>query len=96
MFFFQFSSASTENLRYLSSKQALADLANFISAMNMEHNLPSDTKWVTFGGSYSGNLAAWARLKYPDRVHAAISSSAPVLAKLDFWGKYIKRGSSDK
>ncbi|XP_054258619.1 putative serine protease K12H4.7 [Macrosteles quadrilineatus] len=78
------SDLSVENLKYLSSEQALADLAYFIVAMNNEHNLPSNTKWVAFGGSYPGNLAAWIRFKYPHLIHASMSASGPVLAKVDF------------
>lgn len=42
-------------------------------------------KWIVRGGSYSGNLAAWMRLEYPDLVYAAVSSSAPVQAQYDFY-----------
>lgn len=35
-------------------------------------------------GSYPGMLAGWARLKYPHLFHAAVSSSSPLLAQLDF------------
>ncbi|XP_018564985.1 putative serine protease F56F10.1 [Anoplophora glabripennis] len=79
-----FSDLSTENLRYLSTAQALADAANFIKAMNQQYSLPSDVKWIVFGGSYAGSLAAWLRLKYPDLVQGAVSTSGPILAKLDF------------
>ncbi|XP_059055220.1 putative serine protease K12H4.7 isoform X1 [Achroia grisella] len=75
---------STKNLQYLSSYQALADLANFITSMNMELRLNKDIKWIAFGGSYPGSLAAWLRLKYPHLVHAAVSSSGPLLAKVNF------------
>ncbi|XP_072375702.1 putative serine protease F56F10.1 [Diabrotica undecimpunctata] len=75
---------STENLIYLTSQQALADLAFFIESMNQKHNLTRDVKWIVFGGSYAGNLAAWVRMKYPHLVHGAMSASAPLLAKLDF------------
>jgi len=75
---------STENLVYLSSEQALADLAYFIVDMNKKYNLSHDTKWISFGGSYPGSLSAWLRLKYPYLVHGAISSSGPLVAKADF------------
>lgn len=75
---------STENLKYLSSEQALADLAVFREHVMAKHKLPPSTKWISFGGSYPGSLAAWFRLKYPHLVHASISSSAPMVAVIDF------------
>jgi Serine carboxypeptidase S28 len=77
---------STTNLAYLSSEQALADLAYFITAMKEKYNLQSN-RWVAFGGSYPGSLAAWAREKFPHLIHASVSSSGPLLAKVDFYGK---------
>ena len=75
---------STANLKqYLSADQALADYAAVISHVKAQYNTPS-SKVVTFGGSYSGSLSAWMRQKYPHIVHAALASSAPVLAQLDF------------
>jgi pimeloyl-ACP methyl ester carboxylesterase len=75
---------STENLVYLTSQQALGDLAFFIEAMNHEYELSPDVKWIVFGGSYPGCLAAWLRQKYPHLVHGAMSASGPLLAQLDF------------
>lgn len=75
-----FSDLSIESLRFLTSEQALADLASFIEAKNMDEN----TKWIAFGGSYPGSLAAWLREKYPQLVHGSISTSGPLLAKADF------------
>uniref|UniRef100_A0A0A9XTD3 Putative serine protease K12H4.7 n=1 Tax=Lygus hesperus TaxID=30085 RepID=A0A0A9XTD3_LYGHE len=76
--------SSVSNLRYLSSEQALADLAYFIEGMNEKYNLTSNNKWIVFGGSYAGSLAAWARLKYPHLIHAAVSTSGPLLAEANF------------
>ncbi|KAH8364276.1 hypothetical protein KR084_005086 [Drosophila pseudotakahashii] len=75
---------STENLYYLSSEQALEDLASFVTAMKVKFNLADGQKWIAFGGSYPGSLAAWAREKYPDLIFGSISSSGPLLAKVDF------------
>ncbi|PVD19043.1 hypothetical protein C0Q70_21602 [Pomacea canaliculata] len=74
---------SVENLGYLTSEQALADLANFITFAQVKYNLP-DNKWIAIGGSYSGALAAWFRLKYPHLVQGAVATSAPVFAQLNF------------
>ncbi|XP_041919513.1 thymus-specific serine protease [Alosa sapidissima] len=74
---------STSNLRFLSSRQALADLAHFRSVVAEERGLAS-SRWVAFGGSYPGSLAAWLRLKYPHLVHAAIATSAPIHATVNF------------
>ncbi|KAF2892028.1 hypothetical protein ILUMI_14145 [Ignelater luminosus] len=75
---------TTESLQYLSSEQALHDLKYFINEMSVKYGLDHNAKWVAFGGSYSGALAAWLRLKFPDLVHGAVASSAPILAKVDF------------
>jgi hypothetical protein len=40
---------------------------------------------MAFGGSYPGNLAAWVRAKYPSKFYAAVASSAPIHAVLDFY-----------
>ncbi|XP_075057974.1 putative serine protease K12H4.7 [Mixophyes fleayi] len=74
---------SVDNLRYLSSQQALADLAHFQTVMTEKLGLGS-RKWVVFGGSYPGCLAAWYRIKFPHLAHAAVASSAPVQAVVNF------------
>ncbi|KAK0135323.1 putative serine protease F56F10.1 [Merluccius polli] len=74
---------STENMHFLSSRQALADLAHFRTVMGEAHGL-TKSQWVAFGGSYPGSLAAWFRLKYPHLVHASVATSAPVHATVNF------------
>jgi serine protease 16 len=77
---------SLSSLRHLSSSQALADAARFVTHVTREYSLPPNTKWVSFGGSYPGMMAGWLRLKYPHLVHASVASSAPVQASLEMRG----------
>lgn len=72
-----------EALKFLSSRQAIEDVENFVREMNKKYNLSKKNKWVTWGGSYAGSLAGWSRAKHSDLIHASVASSAPVLAKLD-------------
>ena len=44
---------SVENLQYLTSEQALADLANFIVTMNATNPELAGRKWIVFGGMYT-------------------------------------------
>ncbi|XP_071501714.1 putative serine protease K12H4.7 [Diadema antillarum] len=74
---------SAQNLQFLSSEQALADLAHFRTVIGREMGLENNP-WISFGGSYPGSLSAWFRLKYPHLVTGAVASSAPVEAQLDF------------
>jgi hypothetical protein len=72
---------AVDDLKWLSSQQALADLATMQTHLVQQFNLlvtPEGVwnKFVTFGGSYPGMIAGWARLKYPSQIHAAVSSSA--------------------
>ncbi|MEE6523069.1 hypothetical protein FKM82_021797, partial [Ascaphus truei] len=73
-----------EAIRFLSSQQALADLASFHLFISQKYNLTRQNTWICFGGSYPGSLSAWFRLKFPHLVYAAVASSAPVRAELDF------------
>eukprot|EP00439_Symbiodinium_sp_Y106_P058701 s1480_g8.t1 len=72
-----------DSLRYLSSRQAVEDIAHFVKAMKAEYKLTSRNLWITWGGSYPGMLAGWSRLKHPGLIHASIASSAPVSATYD-------------
>ena len=75
---------SLDNLKHLSSRQALADMAQFRSFIARSYKMTNANRWIAYGGSYAGALAAWARIKYPDLFYAAVATSAPVLAKYDF------------
>ncbi|KAK2811259.1 hypothetical protein FQN50_002356 [Emmonsiellopsis sp. PD_5] len=84
---------STENLRFLSTEQALADSAYF--ARNIvfpgleDKKLKScDTPYIIYGGSYAGAQVAFMRVEYPDVFWGAISSSGVTQAIYDFWEYY--------
>jgi serine protease 16 len=77
---------TTPNLKWLSSQQALADLAQIRTYLSGVYGMTSNNRWVSWGGSYPGMLSAWFRLKYPHLVWAAVSSSAPVRAEANMEG----------
>jgi len=95
--------ASTENLQYLTSQQALEDMKQFIEyisnvspqepdmmstpPLNLTYSMKNSV-WAAVGGSYPGNLAAWMKQKHGDVISGAISHSAPVLAQYDFHAIY--------
>lgn len=78
------SDTSSESLKFLTVEQALADLAHFIEKIKSSDAL-KHSGVILVGASYSATLATWARLKYPELVTGTWSSSAPLLAKMDFF-----------
>ncbi|RHY95316.1 hypothetical protein DYB35_009301 [Aphanomyces astaci] len=80
-----FANLSTANLKYLSADQALADIANFQDFFSKSQNITADSKWVAVGASYAGMLSTWLKLKYPTRFAGTWASSAPILAKEDYF-----------
>ncbi|KAK5071667.1 hypothetical protein LTR64_004554 [Lithohypha guttulata] len=84
---------STENYRFLTTEQALADQAYFsrnIVFPGLEHlNLTAPgTAHIAYGGSYAGAFVAFLRIQYPDIYWGAISSSGVTEAIYDFWEYY--------
>ena len=82
-----FDNLSTENLRYLTSRHALADLALFITEVNnklIQEFGGTKRKVIVVGGSYPGALSAWFREKYPHIADGSWASSAVVNAIEDF------------
>lgn len=72
---------STDNLKYLNSTLALADLDYFIKDRNQwidQQWGAGVRKWITIGGSYPGALSAWFKSQYPLDVAAAWSSSGVI------------------
>lgn len=78
-----FKSFSTHDLRYLTTEEAIEDLAYFQRQISKEKNWTGT--WIAFGGSYPGSLSAYYRLKHPELVAGALASSAPVMAKEEFF-----------
>ena len=77
---------SLDSLHWLTSRQAQEDLKTFRDYFTEANGLDPKARWVTFGGSYPGMMAAWARLLHPESFYASVSSSAPVQAVIDMYG----------
>ena len=77
-----FPAMTTENMKYLSTENAIADLATFQKSITQTKGLHG--KWIVMGGSYSGSLSAYYRLKHPNLVVGSLASSAPVHAVANF------------
>ncbi|KAF2124510.1 serine peptidase-like protein [Dothidotthia symphoricarpi CBS 119687] len=80
---------TTENMRFLSTEQALADVDYFAQNVKFE-GIDADltapnTPWVVYGGSYAGAQAAFLRVVYPGTFWGGISSSGVTLAVFDYW-----------
>lgn len=81
---------STENLRFLTTDQALADTAYFaknvkFAGLEDADLSPEKTPWIAYGGSYAGAFVAFLRVLYPDVYYGAISSSGVPEAIWDYW-----------
>ncbi|EFQ34909.1 serine carboxypeptidase S28 [Colletotrichum graminicola] len=84
---------STENLRFLSTDQALADTVYFAKHISFpgheDLNLTAPgTPYLVYGGSYAGAFAAFLRKLYPDVFWGGISSSGVTAAIIDYWEYY--------
>ncbi|KAI1702115.1 serine carboxypeptidase s28 domain-containing protein [Ditylenchus destructor] len=65
-------------LEYLSVLQALMDFVKLIQYFKNTFLKNANAKVIAYGGEYSGMLAAWLRVRHPDVIHGAWSSTAPV------------------
>eukprot|EP00250_Pteridium_aquilinum_P005575 c15647_g1_i1 orf=140-1612(+) len=84
-----FTELTTKNLKYLTTNQALFDLASFRDyyqgVLRTRFNLPQlENPWIVFGVSYAGALSAWFQLKFPHLSHGSLASSGVVEAIFNF------------
>ena len=75
--------ANTSALQYLTSEQAIADFAHFLTWYKSDPSTECqgqcvDVPVIGFGGSYGGMLSSWMRIKYPHVLAGAIAASAPI------------------
>lgn len=84
---------STQNLRFCTTDQALADTAYFAQNIvypGLEYTDVSAkrTPYIAYGGSYAGVFVAILRKLYPRVFWGAISSSGVTAAVVDYWQYY--------
>merc|ERR1712064_51694 len=90
-----FESLATEHLPYLTSRQALHDLAHWQKSIMRDANL-TGSKFFCIGGSYPGNLAAWYRGEFPELTAGCWAASGPLHAVMDWpgYGQMVWRSLS--
>lgn len=84
------SDLSTENLRFLTTAQALADEAYFAQnivfpGLETVDLTSKTTAYIGYGGSYAGAFNAFLRVQYPHVFWGTISSSGVTKAIWDYW-----------
>lgn len=78
------SDVSINNLRFLSTEQVLADMANLIDHIKQQDTRLAHARVILVGTMFGGNLATWFRVKYPHYVDGVWSSSSFVEARMNF------------
>lgn len=78
------SDVSTDNLRFLTTEQVLADMAHLIDHIKQQDERLADARVILVGTAFGGNLAAWFRVKYPQHVDGVWASSSFVEARMNF------------
>ncbi|XP_039947886.1 putative serine protease K12H4.7 [Bactrocera tryoni] len=78
------SDITVDNLKYLHVKQALADLAHFITYQRENYPGLANSKVIMAGGSYAATMVVWFKRLYPELLTGGWASSAPLLAQVDF------------
>ncbi|KAF8356485.1 hypothetical protein PRIPAC_95133 [Pristionchus pacificus] len=92
-YFFNYEFANEDsNVNILFIAGEVSNIAEFIRQKNEEKK--EEQKWIVVGGSYAGALSAWSRLIHPELIVGSLSSSAPLLAQMDFYG-YLQTVEED-
>lgn len=78
------SDVSTDNLRFLSTEQILADMAHLIDHIKRQDSRLTRARVILVGTMFGGNLATWFRVKYPHYVDGVWSSSSFVEARMNY------------
>ncbi|XP_059218025.1 putative serine protease K12H4.7 [Stomoxys calcitrans] len=73
-----------ENLKYMSVKQSLADLAHFIEYQRETVDELANSKVIMAGASYAATMVVWFKKLYPQLLNGGWASSAPLMAKVNF------------
>ncbi|PIA19055.1 peptidase S28 [Coemansia reversa NRRL 1564] len=82
---------SGPSLQSLTIENVLEDFASFVRTAKLSPAkvfpvpVSPNASVVFFGGSYSGNIAAWMRAKYPKLVAGAWASSAISYSRLEYY-----------
>ncbi|KAF4649812.1 hypothetical protein FOL47_001710, partial [Perkinsus chesapeaki] len=79
------SPTTNDLLKFLTVKQAIADLVSFREYLIKTYNL-TGVKFILIGCSYAGSLAAWARVQHPDLFLGAVASCPVLDVKYEFVG----------
>lgn len=79
---------STDSLRFLTTEQVLADMAQLIDHIKRQDTRLRNARVILVGTAFGGNLATWFRVKYPHHVDGVWSSSSYVEARMDFHEYY--------
>ncbi|RFU24383.1 hypothetical protein B7463_g11953, partial [Scytalidium lignicola] len=85
---FPFENSTTDNLRYMTNEQTIADNAYFAQhatfpGISGDLTAPK-TPWILYGGSLAGAETAFSIVTYGDILYGGIASSGTVHAKLAY------------
>ncbi|KAJ7667548.1 extracelular serine carboxypeptidase-like protein [Mycena polygramma] len=86
---FPVTNLTTDNLRWLTTDQSIADMAYFAQNVQIpehpEENFAAPGRpWILYGGSLAGAETAFTVVTYPDIIYGGISSSGTVFAQTTY------------